>query len=172
MNPGTQFGGARNTPFLSPQEMEEVAQVFLQSFALCEANILGEQKAKVREFVGHVVLAEKPYLLVTPEGLDRAIGLVFENKHIVDFVHMLLYTFGSRWGMTDDRRAALSSNLAHGAAPIVSSELRSTPNALASRLATFEGAYHLLVANPWLVILLLLQLTVKLPSQQPGKSSS
>jgi hypothetical protein len=166
------FGGARPVRHLTTDEMVEAAQVFTEAYHHVLANTGLETRARIIEFVGHVVLAEKPYILVTPEGLDHAIGLVFENKYVVDFVHTLLFTFGSRWGMSQEKYEGLAANLAAGAAPIslAPASLRSTPDALASRLASFPDAYSLLVANQWLVILLLLQAFVSATLQQaPNK---
>lgn len=160
-------GAGRLVRHLSTDEMVEAAEVFNEAYLHVVANTAGDTRSRIIEFVAHVVLAEKPYLLVTPEGLDHAIGLVFENKHVTDFVHTLLFTFGSRWGMSQEKYEALAANLAAGASPLApASDYRSTPIALASRLATFTDAYRLLVANQWLVILLLLQAFVSVPSQQ------
>lgn len=159
-------GGAHDVRHLSTDEMVEVAAVFTESYHHVLSNLATEQRSRIIEFVARVVLSEKPYLLVTPEGLDHAIGLVFENKQVTDFVLTLLFTFGSRWGMSQDRYSALAANLAFGASPVTQQPNRAMPDALASRLASFADVYNLLVANQWLVILLLFQSLVSVATEQ------
>lgn len=158
MNSGTQFPGASASSPLSTDEMVEVGHVLLEAYRDVLANQSEESRPRTASFVAEFCLRNKPYILVTADGLAGAIDTVFSDRHVTDFVLTLVHIFGSRWGMTQQRLNSLAVNLASGAALPVTSELRSIPNALASRLASFPDAYSLLVANPWLVVLMLLQL--------------
>lgn len=165
---GSNSQGQRSSVAVLPvTDMVEVAEVFQGAYSHVMANLVGEQKARVTAFVAGYVLTEKPYLLVTPEGLDRAISAVFGNEHVRDFVFTLHFTFGSRWGAALERWQSLCANLALAAVPHSRVKLSAVPDALADRLATSpDEAYNLLVANQWLVVLMLLQLFISLSPQK------
>lgn len=170
MNSGTQIPGTSASLPLSTDQMVEVGQVLLEAYRDVLDNQSEESRPRIASFVAEFCLRTKPYILVTPEGLAGAIETVFSDPRVTDFVLTLVHIFGSRWGMTQERLNSLATNLASGAALPVTSELRSIPNALASRLASFPDAYHLLVANPWLVVLMLLQLFFN--AQATGSTTS
>lgn len=165
------YGAGSTNSVLPVAQMVEVAEVIQGAYQHVMANLVGETKTHVSAFVAGFVLKEKPYLLVTPEGLEHVMQVVFGNAQVTDFVFTLLYTFGSRWGMSSERFQSLCANLATAAVPGIqlpgSQAVAAVPNALASRLASSsEEAYHLLVANPWLVVLMLLQLFIDVVAQK------
>lgn len=151
---------------LSTEEMVEAAQVFNEAYQHVVSNLLGETQQKIQRFVLATVVSEKPFLLITPEGLDRAISLVFQDAVVRDFVLTLQYTFGSRWGMSQDKFEGLVANLAVGATPAARLSDSAMPNAIADRLTSTSDAYNLLLANSWLVILMLLLLFLSIGPQK------
>lgn len=168
MRAGQPFPGSLpQAAVLSVAEMQEVAEVFQGALEHVMGNLVGDHQAHMRQFVSAFIMREKPYLLVTPEGVEHAMNLVFESPQVTDLIFTLLHTFGSRWGMSSERYSALCANLALSIVPHADTPDCFVPNALASRLATSsEDAYRLLVANQWLVVLLLLQLFISVSLQQ------
>lgn len=152
---------------LATEQMVEVAEVIQGSFQHVMGNYVGETHLFLSRWVAEWILTKKAYLVVTPEGLQDVITEVFQKREVTDFVFTLLHNFGSRWGMPPDRFSSLCANLAIAAVPKTAYAISSVPKAIADRLATsVEDAYSLLQANPWLVVLLLLQLFVRV---QPPK---
>lgn len=157
MSSGFRAGSGTKEP-LDTQEMAEGAEVFIESYQHVLSNYGSDSRTEIQRFVVSVVLTEKAFMLVTPEGLDRAISLVFQQKHVRDFILTLQYVFAARWGMSQEKMERLAANLAYGAAPMLNVPTPAMPNAVADRLVSFEEAYTLLVSNHWLVILMLLLL--------------
>lgn len=167
MRAGQPFPGSLPQAVLSVAEMQEVAEVFQGALEHVMGNLVGDHQTHMRQFMSAFILKEKPYLLVTREGVERVMSLVFESPQVTDFVFTLLHTFGSRWGMSGERYSALCANLALSIVPHTTLPDCLVPNALASRLApSSEDTYRLLVANQWLVVLLLLQLFISVSLQQ------
>jgi hypothetical protein len=153
---------ANTAVHLSAELMIEAAAIFQDAVQFVLQRFGKETKDKVRGFVSLIVLQEKPYLMVTPDGLSRMINLVFSDEAYRDFVLTLHFTFASRWGMTMSLYQGLVANLAQGACPAMEGSLNAMPADMASRLSTYTDAAQLLEANPWLSMLLMLQLFVGL----------
>lgn len=166
---GVGFGSSKGeSPLqhLPVESMVEAAEVFTEAYYHVLENLDSTQQGSVQKFVAGLVLTEKPYLMVTPEGVQRAVATVFENESNRDFVFTLLYTFGSRWALSLDRFEGLCANLAVGLSPISQHAECLVPKAVADRLVSSSEIYRLLVANQWLVVLLLLQLFLKVSLQK------
>lgn len=143
-----------------------VADVFQGAYEHVIGNLVGDTRIAIIGFVGQVVLKEKPYLLVTGEGLQHAIDLVFCNEQIRDFVLTLSYTFFARLGESSAHVRGLSENLARGVAQGSSASPRSVdycavPKDLSSRFTPETEALELIESNKWLVVLLLLPLFIQ-----------
>lgn len=147
---------------LSAEQMIEAAAIFQDAVQFVLQRYGKEIQDKVKGFVSLIILQEKPYLMVTPEGLGRMIGLVFSDETYRDFVLTLHFTFASRWGMTMSLYRGLVANLAQGACPVMEGSLNAMPTDMASRLSTYTDAAQLLEANTWLTMLIMLQLFVGL----------
>lgn len=161
----------RAVTHLTSEEMREVAQVFTESFDLVLERTADETaRNKISKFIAEVALAKKPYLMVTAAGLQWNIGEVFTDDSKRDFVFTLFYVFSSRWGMSEEKYCSLAANLARGACPVsIGNQLNGVPVAVSARLTSFEEAHDLLIANQWLVVLLMLQLFVRFDLQQQAR---
>lgn len=144
---------------LNADEMTVVSTTITESVLGLLGNLAGtEAEATITGFLHHVVLNEKPYMIVTPDGLRQITTVVFTNEVVRDFVLTLSYQFFSRWCESQDAYLQLVQNLSHGCgARYVRSEWDAMPDVIGDRLVDFETTYTLLQANKWLVIVLLLQ---------------
>jgi hypothetical protein len=153
---------------IKTDDMVTVANVFKESFEHCISGLTGETQTLALRFVAEVILREKPYMLVTTEGLDHAMELVFGREENRDFILTLAFTFFARLGHDDDFVKGLAGNLARGAALASKADLNAVPDPIKGRLAELKDVQELLEANSWLMVVLLLQLfiTVKEPADQ------
>lgn len=144
---------------LNADEMTVVSTTITESVLGLLGNLAGtEAETTISGFLHHAVLNEKPYMVVTPDGLRQITTVVFTNEVVRDFILTLSYQFFSRWCESHDAYLQLASNLAHGcSARYIYSDLDAMPDVIGDRLVDFETAYTLLQANKWLVIVLLLQ---------------
>lgn len=162
MSPTYTRTDANTAVHLSAEQMIEAAAIFQDAVQFVLQHYGKEVQDKVKGFVSLIILQEKPYLMVTPDGLSRMIALVFSDETYRDFVLTLYFTFASRWGMTMSLYQGLVANLAQGACPAMERSLNAMPSDMASRLSTYNDAAQLLEANTWLTMLLMLQLFVSL----------
>ena len=155
------------------ENMQIVAEVFQESFQQLMLSYQGQTAySKLSQFVTHVVLVEKPYLMVTGEGLSHMIGLVFSDQEISDFVLTLTFNFTSRLG-ADSAGAfmyALAEMLGTNATFDLPSrnEYCAIPTDIVQRLGDRQQAGKLLASNRWLMTLLLMQMFVSV-TEQPKK---
>jgi len=148
---------------INTEEMNNVAQVFVDAaYRYVIGNMTGDTLAKVQEFVIRIVLQEKPYLLVTPEGLTHITKYVFGQKAHLDFVLSMEYAFFARWGGDDQDVIRLAQNLARGVSYSggMTKELNSIPHVIYDRLLDYDDALKILQANKWLMIVLMMQLFI------------
>lgn len=153
---------------LTTEQMNEVSGVFQESLAYVLSNLPSkEAQASLKGFLAQLVMQEKPYLLVTQEGLSRVIDLVWTSPGYSDFIMSLSFVFFSRWGHGEEEVSGLCANLARGCAMINRSEkqLDAVPQLLGDRLSDIDAARRLIQANHWLVIVLLVQLFVTVAPQ-------
>ena len=153
---------------LSSTQMIDVANTFQDAYAHVLNNLEGlSVKPTVISFTAGVVLTEKPYMLVTEEGIQRAIGLVFSREDIRDFVLTLTYTFFARWDAGPSSVRDLAENLAQGVGGVVGGniDLSAMPIEIQQRLMLRGDASELLQSNPWLMTLLLMQLFINVTTE-------
>lgn len=147
-------------------DMADVATVFQETFAHVTKNLEGSTAyEEVIKFCGHLVLFEKPYILVSSEGLPNAITMTFTRESVRDFVMTLSYNFFTRWGGSQEAIAALADNLSFGAGQAqVGRDLCAMPQPIAARLGEQEDTKTLLLNNRWLMVLLLIQAFISMPN--------
>ena len=156
---GDQGGG--EDEFMDLTEMAELAVVFQESLQHVLSNLVGQTKDNVTLFCGDVILREKPYLIVTEQGLAHMNTKVFASEDIRDFVLTLAFTFFARAAIGPSKYARLSASLATGASCVDGTEvLNAVPPEIHQRLATYRDTRDLIYSNKWLTVVLLLQLFV------------
>lgn len=162
---------------LLPHELIETGEVFVASMEHVLKNstrMSDERSSKLSKFVYSMVLAEKPYMLASPKGVQHAIELVFEDEVIRDFVFTLGFTFLARWGGSAryfELVQALAFAVSGDGNPVRGQQesLVMMPVEIADLLPDPEGVQTLLQQNKWLVTLLMIQLFVLVP--EPPKPS-
>lgn len=148
---------------LTAEEMVEVAEVFQGSVQHTLSNYSPEGKASLVVFMVELIVKERPYQLVTPEGIAHAIDLIWTRDGIRDFILRLAFVFFSRWGHSDEEVSALARNIARGVAMIKPNEqLNAVPRPLGARLVDINAAQSLIDANPWLMIALMIPMFVSI----------
>lgn len=154
--------------------MIEAGVVFQQSYEHVMSNLYGSGKEKVLEFVVGVVLRERPYLLLTPQGIEHISELVFTDPNNRDFVLSLAFNFFSRLGGDADFYIGLSAAIARGAGQAISinTGIDATPNQISDRLVTEAEAVELLAPNKWLIVIFMINLfiTVAVPDSKNAKT--
>lgn len=147
---------------LTTEEMREAAGVFQESVEHVLKNQSAEGQKEITLFLANLVYKEKPYLLVTQEGLTHIMQLVWSQPNISDFVMTMSFTFFARWGHSEESVQGLCENLARGCALVVKDlkDLNAVPAQMSERLADIDAARRLIQANKWLVIVLMAQLFV------------
>ncbi|WP_233874973.1 hypothetical protein [Paraburkholderia adhaesiva] len=157
---------------LTSDEWRDTAAVFTESVEFVLNNVTGpleELRDKLTDFLTALILAEKPYMLASARGLDRAIDLVFADPEICDFVLMIVFVFFSRWGASPDRYASLVESLAFGVTADDYPRSGPTPGLVAMPPEIRESlpdpahAQDFLLRNKWLSVLLLIHLFVVIP---------
>ncbi|EKD22609.1 MAG: hypothetical protein ACD_84C00038G0006 [uncultured bacterium] len=148
--------------YLNTNEMQEAAEVFVEAFGHVLGNFLGDSKSEIKKFAAELILREKPYMMVTEEGIPRIQQMVFIREDYRDFIFTLHYTFFARWGHSANAVDGLIGNIARGVALSNLTTYSAMPKELATRLPTEENAISILKANNWLVIVMLIQLFVTL----------
>lgn len=146
-------------------DMIDVGESFERALQHVLNNTLGQTYTNVNAFIANHVLRGKPWMLITAKGVEDAVNEVMGNAELQDFVLELTYTFGSYWGASSEKYAELANVLAtslgiqvEGAAPKEVKERTSTPEQATSRL----------VANRWLMVLILMSLFTE-PAMVDGK---
>lgn len=154
---------------LTINEMVDVAVALNEAYEHVVENTYGNSRAAVMQFGAELILRRKPYLLVTREGFTDIAGEVFGNDDHRDFLFTLYFAFSSRWGMTKERYSVLVENLTWSVCPVgIGAEFSGAPSVIAQRLTSPEEVRPLLEANPWLVMILLLQTFIRV---SPPKSN-
>lgn len=156
------------TVTLTTEQMVTAAETFQGAFSHAMSNYVGESKVSMQRYVAALILQEKPYMLVGPEGVERAIDLVFSNEPHRDFIFMLTYTFFARFGEGRNPSEDLAASLARG---LVMSNagggaMSAIPEAMRVRLPNLSEVQSLLKDNHWLMTVLLIQLFVSAPQEK------
>ncbi|WP_144106724.1 hypothetical protein [Paraburkholderia sp. BCC1886] len=167
---------------LLPQEWADAAAVFVDSFD----HVFGHTKTmspepqeRLGKFVYSLVLREKPFMIASADGIGHAVEIAFTDPEIRDFILTLGFTFYSRWGATGERYAHLVESLAFAVSgdsgqgmPQGITGFPAMPQPILDALAEERACKGLLMANKWLVTMLLIQLCVKapeLPKEKPPR---
>lgn len=161
---------------LTTDEMIRVAEVFTGAFDHTLQLYIDDTRAIMRKFAAEILLWEKPYMLLTPEGASHCVNIVFGKELHRDFILMLSYVFFGRFGNDDMAVGALARNLARAATqqvpPMTGRQNQEhgsiIPKAIYDRMPNYETATATLVSNRWLMIILLIQLfiVVELPKEK------
>jgi hypothetical protein len=155
---------------LITSQMVEVAETFSDAYQHVIDNMVGEQRNQVVAFVGSLIYTHKPYMLVSPEGLPMAQGMVFGSEVVRDFIMTLNYVFFARWGHGENAVAGLAENLGRGLGTWAPSpNLALMPKDIHSRISESVSIEELLMSNSWLMILLMLPLFIQVEAPKPPK---
>lgn len=145
---------------ITTDAMMEVASVFIESFNHVVSNYVGESKNHAKLFTANIILKEKPYMIVSLEGLPHITEIVFGSDANRDFILTLSFTFFSRWGHSEREVYGLINNLARGVSNANALTLNAMPKDISSRLVSSENAAEILEANKWLIVIILMQLFI------------
>lgn len=142
--------------------MVEIAQIFQDSIFHVLMNMLDEDRSIIASDISIILLSEKPYMLLTYEGILRITDLVFSKENIRDFILNLHFVFFSRLGNSKDYINTLINNLAFGISLNSGSEFNCMPDDISKRLVKETNANDILNGNKWLIIILMIHLFVDL----------
>ena len=155
------LNGNNSMSHLPLERMVEAATVLQDSYQHVLNNIPAAGRESIIQFVAKLILSEKPYMLITPEGLSHISELVFSNDPYRDFIFTLSFTFFARFGGPDTDITGLAENLARGAAQVSPNrEGNAIPNQIANRLIEAVDIVPILINNRWLMMILLIQLFI------------
>lgn len=146
---------------LTTEQMVIATSTFQESFQHVLGNYVGDSRTHIQKFVAGVVLRQKPYMLVTEEGVQHAMKLAFGNEADRDFLFTLTYTFFSRFGETNEPVKGLATALARGVSIGSHNELSAVPEPLQKRLPVEVDVRAMLESNQWLMTLLMMQLCIQ-----------
>lgn len=155
----------QNYPSLGNVMMAEVILTFTQATEHVMGNYMPDSRPEIEAFVAQMVLQEKPYMLVTYEGRERIKTLVFGKESIRDFVMTLAFNFFSRLACDENIITALAYALATGTTFSgygADAKQNQMPEAIATRLENTQPVTEILKANKWLMVILLMQLSIRM----------
>ena len=158
-----------NISNINTDDMVTAATVFKESFEACINNLTVDARDLATRFTAELVLQVKPYLLVTPDGVERIVDMVFGHESNRDFILSLTFSFFSRLGQDEDFVKGLAGNLSRGAALGKRGDLCAIPEAIKGRFSEMNDVHNLLEANYWLMTVLMLQLFITINLDQPKK---
>lgn len=148
-------------------DMIDVGESFERALQHVLNNTLGQTYTNVSAFIANHVLRGKPWMLITTAGIDEVVGEVMGNAELQDFVLELTYTFGAYWGASADKYAALADVLSTSLG--IQTE-GAAPKEIKGRTATPEQAVARLMANRWVMVLILMNLFTE-PAMVDGKKT-
>lgn len=146
---------------ISTVDMGTVASVFGEAYEHVIANLVGDSKILAMRFAAEIILREKPFMLVSPEGVAHIQNLVFGHPTNQDFILTLTTTFFARLAENTEFIEGMIASVARGCALANKSDYAATPTEINNRLAEFDDTFALLQANYWLVVVLMLQLFIR-----------
>jgi hypothetical protein len=151
--------------YLTTEQMVVATSTFQESVSHVLGNYLPESQASLKAFVAEMILKEKPYMLVTEDGIKHAMGKVFGLEGYRDFVLMVTFTFFARFGESDTPVRSLAGNLARAVSVSGSgsnNDLSAVPLEMRRRMPSEQDVTATLESNQWLMTLLMLQLCVQM----------
>ena len=121
-------------------------------------------KEKLLLFIQNIVVQEKPWMWVSPEGQEHVVYLFMVDEFPRDFIMLLTYTFFSRWGEGKVKYTGLTDALSWGCAADnddnVEKEYVLMSKDLSARLSPLDSVKKYLRANKWLAVAMLIKLFV------------
>lgn len=146
-------------------DMIDVGESFERALQHVLNNTLGTSHTRAATYLTNHVLRNKPWMLLTKEGIEEATESVMGDAELQDFVLEVTYTFSAYWGGSVDKYAKLADVLAVSVGIQTESSL---PNEVKQRTVTPEQAIQKLTANRWLMTLIMFNLFVE-PAMVDGK---
>lgn len=146
-------------------DMETVAGAFQVAITQTLAMYLDEAaREKIMMLCTKIVVEEKPWMWVSPEGVNHLDDLIMVEELTRDFIMALTFTFFSRWGEAKVKFTGLVDTLSWGCAvDNANAEDQSyvlMSKDLSARLSSQETVKKYLAANKWVVVMMLIKLFV------------
>jgi len=143
-------------PLSAPEKT--LGEVFNSSvqFTLNRYNADQEQRTAVIDFLVTVSSLMSGYNMLTPDSLSELRTLVFTDDVRRDFVLSLLTNFRMRYDPAPEASDGLCEQLAAAVAVTTSGDIELFPQELADRLLTEDVCQQTLIANKWVVVLVLI----------------
>lgn len=138
---------------LNSTDIENIRILFVESILESISSFGNEYDSKLKMFIIETSRLEKPYLLVSDEGMERAIEIVFSNKMNRDLIFEINYRFFTRLGNKEVIKELIKT-ISFSNCFINKQSLM--PLVVSDRLPTEEQIQEKLLANPWLIILVLI----------------
>jgi hypothetical protein len=154
-----------NMSNINTDGMISAAETFRDAYEHVLGNLVADTKERTIKFVMEIVLRQKPYMMVSKEGLPKIMDVVFSSDEIRDFIFTLHFVFFSRWGNEDQDVNGLIGNLARGAGLASFGKLNAIPVPINDRLTGVDDVNQILMDNKWLTIILMLQMFVVLDKE-------
>ena len=151
---------------LTTRQSYVTSKIFVEATKFVLGNYPTEVRGKITEFLYGMLSVEKPYMLVTEEGIVHATDLVFSNEIVRDFIFTLHYVFIARWSPNQVKLNGLVNNLATGVSlsnPLCDDcTAVAMPAEIKQRMANYADSFNIIGSNGWLLILLMLILHINI----------
>lgn len=177
------------TPWFPAYSTDEISRVFAESVVHVIGNYDDDAYETVMGFIVDITGRYASYRMMTPSELPKLATMVFDSVHIRDFILSLQYTFLSRWlqGRGHHLVLALFDDLACGVSH--DAGMQSMKDEVAKRrdfiaipeqvlgdMVSQADASLALQANPWVAMVLLIQLNINLETfktlKRPAKAQT
>lgn len=143
------------------EHMKLVGAIYNDAFEHCFENLAADKQPKVASFWVTLVAVRKPYLMVTENGMKELTREIFTDASLSDFVLAFTSTFFMFWSADDAEKerlidvmaSSLSTDL--GGIAKFDSNMRAMPRQASNHLASPKDIKALLVANSWILVLVL-----------------
>lgn len=138
---------------MNAEEMIEIGTVFNSAFTHVLNNTLGSTKDKVQLWTTNHVLRNKPWMMLTTNGIEVMQEAVFVDSEIADFIMELNFTFSTYWAASAEKYSALANVLGLACGVQVEGKV---PKAVVERTVAPNKTVPILEGNRWMMILLLM----------------
>lgn len=146
-------------------DMEVVAGAFEAAIKTVLEQYRDEAlREKLLMFINNIVVQEKPWVWVSPEGPAHLDDLFMVDEFTRDFIMLLTFTFFARWGEGKVKFTGLVDTLSWGCAADEDGEDKGyvlMSKDLSARLSPTDTVKKYLRANKWVVVAMLIKLFVK-----------
>ena len=162
---------------LNSEEMELVGTLFQESINFLLQNATEKAMANISGFMTDRVINDIAPVMMSVGGLKKLRHETFSNMEVREFIQKLCFTFFSRWADSEDKIIALCHNLSRGLTQTPYDDpkfVSGVPKEYTERLPTRTDAYEALVANPWLMVIIMMPLFMSSKSfpQAPAQAST